>query len=1152
MRIPTYSFRKTPTGIQVYGPGTSTGDICPNLIFVRNKDYRFRFFNRDSVIELYDKSGNVLFSGDDNSYEIPVTFRFGASYPNQIRYKIKNGSDAQYGNINIRDFDKVSGKVISYGYTKNAEVFDNETQTLTTDSNGKFNLDLNLRIVDNLDTYFASFDLYTRGGFDSAVLNINSETYSDELPLEFRAKSGSLHINCFSTLFWFIDQRVLTINYRDIEKKMQNYFGLTESYDPITDDPIYSYLTGGISLNDFCKYILLTCIAEYESIVNKNEEDKFNFYDRLAVEIIDGTGIFDYSSLNNLITKKNEDVYSKFLSAFLALSSRVLQMSDETVKKVCVLESIYNLLYKFRNSIFKNIISYEMFLADDFSLNKDTISVPDHPRSMLLSYVDGCSIAPFGKYAKIEISPQLIRSILNQTLPVESEITNNLLNKTLYIKHNESDYFCYKIIDYIDYEYELKNLLSEQVMHGFDSSLDCCTLETISAQSLQDKNIELDVEVDDESLLELKIFNIEKNEILTSNITNKSKPFLTIEDKINTERFYLDEYPLKKIGGNVPALVAIPKVYSKRLTDVNGLAIACDGRIKNYIADHIRYDYIKLQIENATLSPDNDVVTFDTTYSHGYTRGDKLVIQNSSKDGLLNGMFEVSGVTDKTITINFNLPSGKNETDINGTYGEIESLNFTKVYVDVEDFAVHDEIFFEQFNKGVSYRVSALKKDYIGEYLVVSGVVPRNCKNFTRKSRVPITKALKFSRSFIPEIYNLEENGNPIDLEKYDIFSPADPGSVTAAVAISWISYIELRFKQETSEIIQDGGVDIDDIDFSRRKLYLPKMSEQDVSSKNIIDDSVAYHFSRGYLRKDYELEGYEDVGTQNDTWDWNGDGVVGKDELKILERVIMTRPSSLKEYNIHRENYPRATTLPTLATAQYACQENCCHDDFTETDEFTIDDVYIYDAFQAYIDTVGQESVTEPQEFLDHYDSLEVQGISPWLFDEMVYMPTNPKEQKFCGDYTNTGTITADDAHIYYAHHLYVQERGEAPDSVYRFSRYYDTLVRAGIVPELVNFPEKLPSLASETSITGADENISKNCEQLGGKDLLIYMEWLRQGKPIDIDEFNAAARAWTTAIPRACFLPIDEDDFAPDEYEDFGFSSFTFDEVYEGLENL
>ena len=35
------------------------------------------------------------------------------------------------------------------------EVFDNETQTLTTDSNGKFNLDLNLRIVDNLDTYFA-------------------------------------------------------------------------------------------------------------------------------------------------------------------------------------------------------------------------------------------------------------------------------------------------------------------------------------------------------------------------------------------------------------------------------------------------------------------------------------------------------------------------------------------------------------------------------------------------------------------------------------------------------------------------------------------------------------------------------------------------------------------------------------------------------------------------------------------------------------------------------------------------------------------------------------------------------------------------------------------------------------------------------------
>jgi len=1155
MRIPTYSFKKTQAGLEVYGPGSSRGNVFPNLVFVRGKDYRFLFWNNTSVVEFFDKEGHVLFSANSEEYYIPVIFRFGNNYPTQIRYRFKNATEDQYGNINIRDLDKISGRVISYGYSKNSSVTDNMSQTLTTTSAGKFELNLQSRLLTEFDTYFVNFDLYSSGGFDASVLNVNAETYSDELLFSFRAKSGCLHINSLSTLFWFIDKKLIKTDYRDIENKMQNYFGFSKGFDATSDDPIFCYLTDKISLSDFNKFILITCIIEYEITIHadtNSSDEKFAVYDRLAEEILDGDKKFSYINLNNLITESDHLLYNSFVSAFLVLSSRMFQLSDKNVKKVCVLESVYNLIYKFRNSIFKKIVSYEMFLSDDFSVNGNSIAIPKQSYSMLLSYVDGCSIAPFGKYAKIDITPELIRGVLNQTLPVEPEITNKLLNKTLYIKYDYNDYFCYKIIDYIDYEYELKTISSSQVIHGFESSLECCTLETISAQSLQEKNISLELDVAEKTLLEIKLFSMEKKEIFSLEITNKNKPFSNLFDQPNIERYYIDEHLPTKINSPVPALVAIPKIYTTQLKDRDGISIAYDGKLGNYTADHIRYDYNVLHVENATLV-DVDILTLDTAYPHGYKRGEVVIIKNSSKDGLLNGTFNVAGVTGKTITLDFNLPSGKTDVDINGSYGEIESLNFTKIYTDVRDFAVHDVIFFEQFNEGVEYKVSVIKKDYIGDYLVVSGVVPRNCKNFTRKSRIPITKTLKYSRSYIPEIYELKDisTGNPLDLNKYDIFSPSQPGTIAAAVFVKLVSHVELKQRQETAEI---AGINLPIIDLSVRKpVFMPTSDEilPEPLTKAEVNE-VAYHFSRSYLKKDFELSGHDEVNEKTETFDWNGDGVIGKDELKILERVLLTRPRTVEEYNLNRENYPYATVLPNMATGQYACQEFCCHDDFTETDEFTIDDVYIYDAFQAYLDTIGQTSTTEYQGFLDHYDALETQGISPWLFDEMVYMPTNPAEKKYCADYTDTGTITADDAHIYFAHHMYVQERGEAPDSMYRFERYYSSLVTAGMVPELLVYPEKLPSLASEDTITGADVTISKACDQIGQKDLVIYYEWLRQGKPTDLEEFNIDARSFTSAIPTACFLPVDEEDYAPDEYEDFGFQSFSFGEVYEGLENL
>ena len=1139
MRIPTYFFKKTLNGLEVLGPGVDNLNIFPNLVFVRDRDFNFIFDSPSSVIEIFDSDNNVLFSGNES--ESSVTFRFGRNFPNEIGYRLKNAKENEYGKIFIRDLINISGKVISYGYSKNTSVNDGKTKLLTTDSNGKFSLNLQDRIESALDTYFVNFDMTSSGGFDASVLNVNSETYSDELKFIFKAKPGCLHISSLSTLFFYLKKKLIKVDFREIEFKMKNYFGFSEKFDPISDDPIYGYLSDKITLSDFVKFILFTCIIEYESILSENSGDLI-IYEKIADEIIEGNKKFSYVTFNNLISKKENQMSNSFPSVYLILSARLFKLSDVKTKKVCILESVYNLIYKFRNAVFKNIISNEAFLSDNFSVNYDSVNIPTQSYKMLVSYVDGCSIAPFGKYAKINVTSQLVKNILNQMLPIEPEIANSLLNKTIYIKNDSSDYYCYKIIDYIDYDYELEEIKSDQIIQGFDNSLDCCTLETISARSIQEKKISLEIDTSTENIFDLKLFSLDKSEIKSLNITNKNKPYLKSLDTNDTDNYYIDEYLYPKNKQSyTPAFIVVPKKQTHFIANNNGIEISFDGKIKNYQAEHIRYNYEIIDIENANLALDNNILSFETKYEHGYTRGQIIVIKNSSKD-ILNGEFEIVGVSKKGITVSYNLPEGYSKKDVDGEYGQIESLNFTKIYTSVRDFAVRDEIFFEKFNDSKSYTISSIKKDYIGSYLVVEGVVPRNCKNFTRKSKIHTIKTLKYSRSRKPEIYQLENaDGTLLDLEKYDVFTPSQPGAVTVAGFVKVLSNIKIV--NQNSSII-DKTEDIIFQDYSKKNT--------EKSNKHEINTAIAYHYSRRYLRENYDIEEENIQPKDKDIWDWNGDGVIGRDELKILERFIMTRPKSVEEYNRNRENYPFATTLPTYNTAQYACQGHCCHDDYTETDEYNIDDVYIYDAFQAYMDDIGQTNISDETQFLEHYDSLEIQGIVPFLFDDMEYMPSNPAEGELCGDFTKTGSILADDANIYYIHQMYYDEMGESPSDIPTFNEFYTEKVNAGLVPTLLNQPKKLPSLAFEDSITDIGGFIDKACDEISTKDIMIYYEWLRQGKPTDLNQFNETAQSFMANFPRACFLPVDEDDFAPDEYEDFGFSSFTFDQVDIGLENL
>ena len=88
----------------------------------------------------------------------------------------------------------------------------------------------------------------------------------------------------------------------------------------------------------------------------------------------------------------------------------------------------------------------------------------------------------------------------------------------------------------------------------------------------------------------------------------------------------------------------------------------------------------------------------------------------------------------------------------------------------------------------------------------------------------------------------------------------------------------------------------------------------------------------------------------------------------------------------------------------------------------------------------------------------------------------------------------------------------------------------------------KKLPSLEADTTITSSEGALDKNCDNISWKDLQVMTEWLRQGKPTSIDEFNENR---LEGIPRACFLPIED-------YEGIGTSDFKLSDMHSGTENL
>lgn len=1200
-RIPTYFIKKTTTGVSITGSGYF-GEVFPNFVFLRGKEYRFLFYDKNSMVELYDKDGNLLKSPNEETWNEPFVMRLGNNYPNEIRYRMRETTDSRYGVISLRDENKISGRVIAYGYARGASITDNTFYNLETDQDGVFSL-----YFQNSGKYHHSIshDLYSSGGFDSMLIDeLDLETYQTMFKFNFKTKLGSLMLNSFTTLFWYVDKKYLATDYKKVNSRICEYFGLSSEYEILADDPIQSYLTGKLPLINYNKLLLFTCLVDF--IANQDDETlQEQFYEKLANEVVVGDGVFNFINIDFLELHQYEN-YHLFRDAYYILAIRLMTFKDKNIKKICSLEEVLSLVFKFRRVAIKKNISYDMFLKSDSNITDGKILIPPTHDTLLLTFVEDSSVAPFGKYAKIKLTTSLLETIFNQTLPLEPEVINKIIGKTFYIKHTENSFFCYKVADFIDYEYYLPEISTSDIMSGFSDESACCELERFLRQSEQEKNDVIDHVPIGINLVTFKFFNGNREQISEIDITNKNKPFESVGF---VDQFYINQHIPLAHRYTPPVFVAVSRNYSPK---VEKLSVSFDGNVLNYEIFKIRYDYDTIKIKNTEVV--DDVLNLTTSHPHGYAPGDVIIIKNSSRDGWLNGRYDVLGSTETTLTVNFQLPIGASYEDINGSYGELDSLQFSKIYCDVEEFQVGDLLVFEHFVSSQNCEVVSIKRDYLGDYLSVSGIVPRNSKIFTKRSSTHNPdEILEYRHEPNPEYYNLD-----LDTSEYDLYISPRSAAVNSRFD-SFISQIKATLKltattgglfekvspqlhssisqpsvsEDTSTVVSIGeptqsppsqnttepsistdksedsgvfdvvydpatGVVFDDESASELSPFTlssdKPVSEYPTEEVNqtlvSTEDTESYHFNRKYLREEFELQlrgrNYDEI------YDWNGDGHVGQDELEILERVILTAPKTIEEYNETRGDYPIAKVLPTIANASYACQEYCCHDDYTETHDFNLEDVYIYDAFQSYLDEIPEEVSPDHANFSYHYLTLVYQGITPQLSNEIMYMPTDPRQSTLCADFTKTGAVNQDDTNIYYAYQLYMQSHTTRPANVEQFKDYYDQLVSSGIVPVLLNEIEILPSLQVEQKILSVDGEIRKDCENVSWKDLSIYNEWLRQGKPTDLDEFNAK-RSRSRNVPVACFLPQDGDPAPPDpQYDDFGDIDFSFEGVQAGLTNL
>jgi hypothetical protein len=247
---------------------------------------------------------------------------------------------------------------------------------------------------------------------------------------------------------------------------------------------------------------------------------------------------------------------------------------------------------------------------------------------------------------------------------------------------------------------------------------------------------------------------------------------------------------------------------------------------------------------------------------------------------------------------------------------------------------------------------------------------------------------------------------------------------------------------------------------------------------------------------------------------DWNMDGEVDELDLLILERFVLTQPATLEEYNKDRGEYPLAKCLPDLTTAKYQCPvyREECHQTPTPTPS-----------------VIANNSVRIK-------DCCVTDGELDISVEYNIETSTNLFIHLKPGEFGVGKTFSGVESGVHTLQHKFENLNFEVTQVVvFLTDAGWADRIDSDILNEIPNCATPTPTPSLDCSEPHPDDL------QIDYGDYLIFKRWLELEKTLRLDIFNRNR----DYAPQACRLPYNK-------YDDIGTSTYTFKEVYDGIENL
>ena len=167
-----------------------------------------------------------------------------------------------------------------------------------------------------------------------------------------------------------------------------------------------------------------------------------------------------------------------------------------------------------------------------------------------------------------------------------------------------------------------------------------------------------------------------------------------------------------------------------------------------------------------------------------------------------------------------------------------------------------------------------------------------------------------------------------------------------------------------------------------------------------------------------------------------------------------------------------------------------CCHDDYTLSDSFTLDDVSIYIGFQNWINT----DASKPDKGIYDTEKTDLENFKIWFADQVSKGNLNAIEQEInvlpkfdCGDFTESGSFTLDDVAIYIGHQNWINTSASKPgegtydsdkNNVENFRDWYTEQASLGNLNAIEQEIKHLPSLETDSVVHTIDGDVAKGGE--------------------------------------------------------------------------